>query len=103
MKFYMAMKTRPNNSPLPLEQEVSILQASREFVNARIQDGRFDCAYGYVHGEGFCVANAESPEALMADLLSFPAFPRFNWEIVPLVEFNASYDAWIAFFKERIG
>ena len=82
---------------------MAILQASKEFTNARLQDGTFDCAYGYLTGDGFCVANYDSHAALMEDLMTYPQFPSMDWEVTPLVDADAGFDKWIEYFEKRAG
>lgn len=82
---------------------VAIFEAAKEHTNARLADGRFECAYGFLAGEGFCIANYDSHEVLMDDLLIYPQYPFMEWEITPLVDANHSYDQFIKHAKEKVG
>ena len=101
MKFLMRMEGR--QIQMPPEQTIAILQASKEHTMARLTDGRFDCAYGFPEGDGFCVANYDSHEALMDDLLTYPQYPLMDWVITPLVGAEHSYDRFIEYLKKQVG
>jgi len=97
------MKTRPTSVPIPPDQTVAMLQASKELVNAWLESGLADCAYGFPAGDGFCIANHDSHETLMDTIVEYPQYPFMDWEITPLVDANYSFDKFIAYFKSQAG
>jgi muconolactone delta-isomerase len=101
MKFLMRMRSR-SGVTIPPEEMLAILRASKEFVNARLQDGTFECAYGFPEGDGFCVASYDSHEALMDDLLQYPQYPIMEWEITPLVDANHGFGKFIEYTEKQI-
>jgi muconolactone delta-isomerase len=103
MKFLVTMKTKVGNPPIPPEQMLAILQAAKAYTEERLENGTFDCAYGFLYGDGFCVTNQDSHEAVLEDLLKYPQYPLMNWEIVPVIGAAQSFDTFIQFTQRQIG
>ena len=105
MKFLILAKPLPG-APRP-ENPVAVLQAGKEWINARLADGSVDCAYnvmGSKQGIGaVAIANADSHEALAELVLSFPQYPFFDLEILPLSDINHAVEKTIALMQKPMG
>ncbi len=88
---------------LPPEAAVALLEASKEFFNARLADGTWDCAYSSPEGRGMCICNYDSHEALMDDMLRCPIYPFENLEVRPVVDLNDGMDKFIELCKKLTG
>lgn len=70
MKFLVMLKLR--GSTLPSSE---VFDAAKAWTTANIAQNLTDCSYSFVTGGGgFSIANADSQEALMERLESYPAF-----------------------------
>jgi hypothetical protein len=72
----------------------AMLQATLEKARTRMKAGKIDCLYRFVDGSGAVgISNAESSEALMADLeLAYPAFPFVHFQVLPVAGFHDIID-----------
>ena len=90
MKFLVLVKPLPG-APRP-ENPVALLQAGKEWINDRLADGSVDCGYNVIGSkqgmDGVAIGNADSHEALAELVLSFPQYPFFDFEILPLSDLN---------------
>ena len=98
MKYLTIAK--PGPTPIPRERGAEILQAAKEWLIVKLADGSLDCVYNFFGGGGFAIGNADSHEALLTDLLSYPLYPFFVWEVEPLLEFSQSLDQYIEYNKK---
>jgi hypothetical protein len=87
---------------MPPQQRVALLEASKEMMQAWLEQGRMECAYGFPTGGGFCIGSYDSHEALMDTLLEYPHYPLMDWEITPLVDADYGFDKFIEYFKKQI-
>lgn len=92
---------KPGPTPIPPELGVSLLQASKAWIDAKIADGTIDVTYLFFGGGGLSIGNADSHEEILADLLEYPLYPFFVWEVVPLLDYEESLDKYIT-FNERL-
>ncbi|RKH58575.1 hypothetical protein [Corallococcus llansteffanensis] len=90
MKFLIIARDRPNG-PYPPDP-ASLNRAVREWVGARLSDGTFDCAYYLLPRAGMCIANAESHEALLSLLRSWPSFGYQEFDINVLADARHGID-----------
>ena len=90
MKFLILTKPLPG-APRQ-ENPVAVLQAGKEWIDARLADGSLDCAYNVIGPKqgmsGVAIANADSHEALTELVLSFPAYAFCDLEILPLSDLD---------------
>jgi muconolactone delta-isomerase len=98
MKFLVT--GQPGPAPMPPEQAVGLLQAAKEWMNARLADGRVDCHYVFPQGGGIIISNADSHEALMDGLLEYPLFPFMTWEIKALCDWSHGTGKFIELFQK---
>jgi muconolactone delta-isomerase len=97
MKYLTVAK--PGPTPIPRERGVELLQAAKEWIITKLADGSLDCVYNFFGGGGFAIGNADSHEALLAVLLSYPMYPFFDWEVEPILEFSQSIDQYIESYQ----
>jgi hypothetical protein len=80
MKY--CVSARPGPAPPPPE----VFDAAFEWLEGKLDDGTFDCVYGYLGGGGFSVTNAESHDEVLELMAEFPLFGFSEWEVQPLLE-----------------
>ena len=101
MKFLIT--GRLERAPIPPDRGAALLQAAKEWVNARIADGTIECHYVFPEGGGFTISNADSHEAVRDALLDYPLYPFMFWEVKPLCDWSQSYDKYIELYKKVAG
>lgn len=86
MKYYVQA------TPGPLPPSPEQLDAAIDWLQAKVDDGSFDCIYGFLEGGGFSVTNADSHAALLELMAEYPLFGMVTWEVEPLLEFREGLD-----------
>jgi hypothetical protein len=86
MKYYVA--ARPGPMPPSPEQ----FDAAIEWLDAKVQDGTFDCIFGFMEGGGFSVLNAGSHREVLDVMAEYPLFGLVTWDVQPLLEFKEGID-----------
>jgi hypothetical protein len=86
MKYYVA--ARPGPMPPSPEQ----FDAAIEWLDAKVQDGTFDCIFGFTEGGGFSVLNANSHREVLDVMAEYPLFGLVTWDVQPLLEFKEGID-----------
>jgi hypothetical protein len=66
--------------------------AAIEWLEGKVDDGTFDCIYGYLEGGGFAVANVESHREALNLMADYPLFGLVNWEVRPVLDFKDGID-----------
>lgn len=90
----------PNPTQIPQQQAVNMYQAAIAWVDERLKNGKIDCTYVFVGGGGFSIGNVNSQEELFDELLSYPLYGFFTWEVKALVEWKHGYDSVIELYKK---
>jgi hypothetical protein len=62
--------------------------ASLSWIEDKLNDGRFDCVFGFVEGGGFSVVNADSHRDVLELMAAYPLFGLVTWDVHPLLEFK---------------
>jgi hypothetical protein len=102
MKFLLI--GRPGPTPTPVEHGAALYEAAKAFVNAKLADGSMDMHYNFADGSGgFAIANADSAEEALGDLVAYPLFPFLRWESHALADWSQAYDQFIEMFKRMGG
>ncbi|NIN00454.1 MAG: hypothetical protein GTO24_20950 [candidate division Zixibacteria bacterium] len=101
MKFLVT--ARPGTIPIKVKYGVLVVQAAKEWANARLTDGTFDCHYAFPQLGAIAITNADSHEAVQDLILECPLYPYFHWEVTALCDPNHSYDKNIEYFKKLGG
>lgn len=93
----------PGLTQVPIEQGADLLKAGSAWIKGKIADGTLDCHYSYFGGGGMAIANAESHADLLADILAYPLYPFFEWEVTPLMEYERAYEEYAGFYQRMAG
>jgi hypothetical protein len=72
---------RPAASPPSPEQ----FDAALDRLCARLDDGNFNCLYGFLEGGGFGVANVGSHDEVLDLMTEYPLYESVEWEVRPVL------------------
>jgi len=97
MKYLIVAK--PGTSKIPIEQGAGLLQAGLAWIKSKLAEGNLDSTYNVIGGGGIAIGNADSAEQLLADLLEYPLYPFFTWEVTPLLDLDSSIDQYTEYYK----
>jgi hypothetical protein len=97
MKYMIVSK--PGTTQIPVEQGAALIQMGLSWIKAKLADGTIDSTFSVIGGGGIAIGNADSPEQILADLLEYPLYPFFTWEVTPLLDLESSLDKYIEFYK----
>jgi hypothetical protein len=64
------------------------LDAALDWLQGKVDDGTFDCVFGFLEGGGFSVANVDSHGEVLDLMADYPLFGLVTWEVRPLLEFG---------------
>lgn len=87
MKYYVAA------TPGPMPPAPEQFDAAIAWLEGKIDDGTFDCVYGFLEGGGFSIANAGSHREVLDVMAEYPLFGLVTFEVRPLLEFKEGTDA----------
>jgi hypothetical protein len=91
---------RQGSTPIPPEHAVNLYTAAIAWMEERLKNGKIECHYTFPDRGGFAIANVNSAEELDDEILSYPLYPFFDWEVSVLVEWKHSYHSIMGFFKK---
>lgn len=97
MKYLIV--TKLGTTPMPVEQGADLIQMGLSWIKAKLDDGSLDCAYNLIGGGGLGIGNADSHEQILAELLEYPLYPFFTWEVTPLLDLESSMAGYIEMYK----
>jgi hypothetical protein len=86
VKYYVSA------TPGPMPPTPERFDAAIEWLEERVDDGTFDCIYGFMEGGGFSVANADSSREVLELMTDYPLFGLVTWDVRPLLEFKEGLD-----------
>jgi len=86
MKYYVAA------TPGPMPPTPEHFDASVAWLEGKVDDGTFDCVYGFLEGGGFSIANATSHREVLDVMAEYPLFGLVTFEVRPLLEFKEGID-----------
>jgi hypothetical protein len=86
MKYFVAATPGPM-PPTPEQFDTAIA-----WLQDRLDDGTFDCLYGFMEGGGFSIANADSHREVLDMMAAYPLFGLVTFEVRPLLEFREGID-----------
>jgi len=66
--------------------------AAMDWLQSRLDDGTFDCIYGFMEGGGFSIANVDSHRAALELMTDYPLFGMVTWDVHPVLEFREGTD-----------
>jgi hypothetical protein len=86
MKYYVSV------TPGPMPPTPEQLDAALEWLEAKLDDGTFDCVYGFLEGGGFSVTNVGSHREALDVMADYPLFGLVSWDVRPLLGFKEGTD-----------
>jgi hypothetical protein len=86
VKYYVSA------TPGPMPPTPEHFDASIDWLEGKVNEGRFDCIFGFMEGGGFSVVNAESHREVLDLMAQYPLFGLVSWEVRPLLEFKEGID-----------
>jgi hypothetical protein len=98
MKFLVITTPRRLQVPPP-----ALMQAAKAWIDAKLADKTFDCCYSFMTGGGVSICNADSPDAMLGLLLSYPAYGFADWKVDALCNIDAALDQVIAMVSRAGG
>lgn len=93
MKFLVTV------TPGPMPPPPELVHAARDWLQAKVDDGTFECVYAFPEGGGFSIGQNDSHEQLMDQLMDYPLSPFVDYEVHALVELDAAFDRFIPFVE----
>jgi hypothetical protein len=79
-------------TPGPMPPSPEQFDAALDWLDGKVNDGTFDCVYGFLEGGGFSVTNVASHREALDVMADYPLFGMVTWEIRPLLEFREGTD-----------
>ena len=101
MKYLVT--ARPGTTTIKLKYGARLMQAAKQWADARLADGTFECHYGFSDLGALAIVNADSHEVLLDGILDCPAYPFFDWQVEALCDWQHTYDKNIAYFEKLAG
>jgi hypothetical protein len=101
MKYLVT--ARPGTTTIKLKYGASVFKAAKQWADARLADGTFECHYGFSDLGALAIVNADSHEALLDGILDCPVYPFFDWQAEALCDWQHTYDKNIAYFEKPAG
>ena len=86
------MKYFVSATPGPMPPTPEQLDAAIEWLEGKLDDGTFDCVFGFMEGGGFSVTNADSHREVLELMADYPLFGMVTWDVRPLLEFKEGID-----------
>jgi hypothetical protein len=86
------MKYLISATPGPMPPTPEQFDAAMDWLQAKSDDGTFDCIFGFVEGGGFGVTNAASHREVLDLMADYPLFGMVTWDVRPLLEFKEGTD-----------
>ena len=93
MKFLVSVR------PGPMPPPVDLVRSAKDWIQARLDDGTFECVYAYPEGGGCSIGEYDSHEQLMELLMEYPISPFVEYDVKALVELDAAFDRFIPFIE----
>ena len=100
---YLVIGTQ-NLVPMEPATATGLYQAAKQWSNAQLADGRFDCQYNFADLSGACaIVNADSHEEVVETLLDCPVSPFMDWDVKPLSDWEHAVDKLIEYSQKMAG
>ncbi len=79
-------------TPGPMPPGPEQFDAAIAWLRDKVDDGTFDCVYGYLEGGGFSVTNASSHHEVLEMMAAYPLFGLVTFEVRPLLDLGEGVD-----------
>jgi hypothetical protein len=86
------MKFLVTATPGPLPASPEQFDAATAWIQGKLDDGSFDCVYGYLEGGGIAVTSADSYLDALKQMTEYPLFGLVQWEVRPLLDVGEGDD-----------
>jgi hypothetical protein len=86
------MKYLISATPGPMPPTPEQFDAAFEWLDGKVDDGTFECIFGYLEGGGFSVANVDSHSEALELMADYPLFGLVTWEVRPILEYKEGFD-----------
>ncbi len=86
MKYFISA------APGPMPPTPELFDEALAWLDGKVDDGTFDCIFGFLEGGGFSVANADSHGEVLDMMAEYPLFGLSTWDVRPLLEFKQGSD-----------
>ncbi len=94
------MKFLVTATPGPMPPPLDVVRAARDWLDAKLADGTFECVYAFPQGGGCSIGENDSLEQLMEQLLDYPLSPFVEFDVQPLLEMDAAFDRLIPYIEK---
>ena len=81
MKFHVTVTPRRPQVP-----PVAVIDQSIAWIKAKLSDKTADCCYGFIGGGGIAIFNADTSDAMLKLLMSYPAYPFADFKVEALCD-----------------
>ncbi len=93
MKFMLTTRSRIGVTIARPEKPMATFQAANQWSREKLEDGTFDCVYGFLDGRGgVTIANADSHEEILQLVRSSPMYHYMDYEIHPLCDLQLLWE-----------
>jgi len=97
MKYLLITHSRIGHNTFKPDNPQAVFKAANEWSAANLENGTFDCVYGFADGRGgVTIVNANSHEDLLLLVRSSPMYHFIDYEIQPLCDLKILWDQQIA-------
>jgi len=86
------MKYLVTATPGPIPPSPEQFDTALDWLQERLDDGTFDCLYGFLEGGGVAVSNADTHQAALQLMADYPLYGLVSWDVRPLLEFKEGDD-----------
>lgn len=101
MKF-LVITSRRQQLTVPPDAMVGMLAAQREWIRDRVEDGTIETIYGFPHGGGVAIVNADDGDELASRLMASPAYMTLDWDVRPLGDIDVVLGNAIEVFQAAL-
>jgi hypothetical protein len=78
--------------PGPLPPSPEQFDMAFDWLQSRVDDGTFDCLYGFLEGGGVSITNADSHAQVLDLMAEYPLYGLVNFEVKPVLAFREGID-----------
>src|SRR5947209_18298032 len=86
------MKYFVSATPGPMPPTPEQFDAAMSWLEGKVNDGTFDCIFGFMQGGGFSVVNADCDGRVLKLMSDYSLFGVVTWDVRPLEEFMEGAD-----------
>ncbi len=87
MKFLVHATPRRDQIP-----PAPVIDASLAWIQGQLENKNMDCCYGFITGGGVAISNADSADAMLKQLMSYPGFPFVEFHVEALCSITTSLE-----------